>query len=74
METQKALEIKKAIFTLSDFLEIEPQELVSSICFLNKERFSKIKEASEVWNAFDEADIVTRGKMLGIDIKITKKI
>ncbi len=71
METQKAIEIKKAIFTLSDYLEIQPQELVSSICFLNKERFSKIKEASEVWNAFDEADIVTRGKMLGINIIVS---
>ena len=71
METQKAIEIKKAIFTLSDYLEIQPQELVSSICFLNKERFSKLKEASQVWNAFDEADIVTRGKMLGIDIIVS---
>ena len=71
MEARKAIEIKKAILTLSELLEIDPQELVSSICFLNKERFSKIKEASEVWNAFDEADIVTRGKMLGIEIIVS---
>ena len=71
MEARKAIEIKKAILTLSELLEIDPQELVSSICFLNKERFSKIKEASEVWNAFDEADIVTRGKMLGIEVIVS---
>jgi|GEM_PF-2423373 hypothetical protein len=48
METLKAIEVKKAIFTLSDLLEIEPQELVNSICFLHKERFAKINSASEI--------------------------
>lgn len=72
MNTQKALEIKKALFTISDLLEIEPQELVNSICFLNKERFSKIKQASDIWNEFDDADLVSRGKMLGFTISPSK--
>ena len=72
MNTQKALEIKKAIFTISDLLEIEPQDLVNSICLLNKERFLKIKKASDIWNEFDDADLVNRGKMLGFTISSSK--
>jgi hypothetical protein len=69
MEALKAIEVKKAIFTLSDFLEIEPQELVSSICFLHKERFAKINSASEIWNKFDDADIMERAEMVGLKLE-----
>ena len=72
MDTQKSLEVKKALFTISDLLGIEPQELVNSICFLKKERFLKIKEASDIWNEFDDADFVTRGKMLGFTVSSSK--
>ena len=72
MDAQKALEVKKALFTISDLLGIEPQELVTSICLLDKDRFLKIKEASDVWNKFDDADFVTRGKMLGFTISSKK--
>ena len=72
MNTQKALEIKKAIFTISDLLEIEPQDLVNSICLLNKERFSKIKKAADIWTEFDDADLVSRGNMLGFTISSSK--
>jgi hypothetical protein len=68
MKTKEALEIKKAIICLADFLKIEPQNLVSSICFLDKEKFAKFKEASDLWNIFEESDIVTRGSLLGITI------
>ena len=72
MNTAKAIEVKKALFTISELLEVEPQELVNSICLLNKERFAKIREASDLWNEFDEADIVTRGKMLGYKVTTTQ--
>ena len=72
MNTKKALEIKKALFTISELLEIEPQELVNSICFLHKERFPKIKQASDLWNEFENADLVNRAKMLGITISSSK--
>ena len=71
MNTLKAIEIKKAIFTLSEFLEIEAKDLVGSICFLNKPRFEKFKEASLIWNAFDDAGIVERGDMLGLKILVS---
>lgn len=61
MNTEKAIEVKKAIFTLSELLDIEPQELVNSICLLDKDRFSKIRSASDV----------KRGKMLGFEISVS---
>jgi hypothetical protein len=73
MELLKAIEVKKALFTISDLLEIEPQQLVNSICLLNKDRYAKIKEASDIWNTFDDADLVTRGSILGLNIKLHKK-
>jgi hypothetical protein len=69
METKQALEIKKAILCLADFLKIEPLNVVSGICFLDKEKFAKFKEASDLWNIFEESDIFTRGSLLGITIK-----
>jgi hypothetical protein len=74
MKLQKALEIKKALFAISDLLEIEPQELVSSICFLDKQRFKKIKDASDVWNEFDDADINERAKMLGFTLSSSNEL
>ena len=74
MNVQKALEIKKALITLSDYLEIDPQLLTNSICFLlEKEKFTKFKIASDLWNEFDDADIVRRAELLGIKMTLNKK-
>jgi hypothetical protein len=67
---KEAIEIKKALMTIADFLEIEPQSVASSICFLDKKRSDKFIEASKLWNSFDnEEDIVKRGEMLGIKVE-----
>jgi len=71
MNTQKALEVKKAIITLSDVLGIEAQDLVNSICLLDKRRYSILKTASDIWNTFDDLDIVERGKMIGLNISVS---
>lgn len=69
MNTYKALEIKKALLTLADFLDMKPEQIASNICFLDKDRFAKLKKASDVWNKFDNTcDIVERGKLLGVEI------
>jgi len=69
MDIKKALEIKKAIITLSDYLGMTPQEVARNICFLDKIRGGKMIEASNAWNKFDNADIVSKGKMLGLTIE-----
>ena len=72
---KEALKIKEALFTISDYLDMKPQEVASDNIFLDKERLKKMKEASDIWNKFEnEKDIVKRGKMLGIEMnyKLTK--
>ena len=71
MKTKQALKIKEAILTLSDYLDMTPQQVGSNVCFLDKERFAKLKAASDIWNTFDNADIVERGKMLGIEVSLS---
>lgn len=68
MTTEKALDVKNALSTISELLEISPQEVVNAICLLNRERYRPSEDASETWTKFYDADIVDRGKMLGIDI------
>ena len=54
MDIIKALEVKKSIFILRDFLEIQPIQLVRSICLLDDNRKAKLVEASKTWNDFEE--------------------
>lgn len=71
METQKALDIKQALITLSDALGMEFNQIASRICFLDKDKGAILREASDTWNKFDNASIVERGEMLGINITVT---
>lgn len=68
MTTEKALDVKNALSTISELLEISPQEVVNAICLLNREWYRPFEDASKTWTKFYDADIVDRGKMLGIDI------
>ena len=68
MDVQKALDIKKALITLSEALDIEITDLPARISFFNDEKFAMFVEAQKTWVAFYEADIVDRGAMLGIEI------
>ena len=72
-KVKQALEIKKALHTLADYLDMTPQEIASQVSFLDDEKYKKLVEASKVWNRFDDSDIVTRGKMLGLKITKTYK-
>lgn len=36
MKIEKALQIKKALITLSDAMNLEPKDIVSRICFFDK--------------------------------------
>jgi len=71
MNIQQALEVKKALLTLSDILDIDFQQVASRVCFLDDEKGKILLEASKLWNEFDDAGIVERGAMLGIEITET---
>ena len=68
INTIKAIEIKKALISISDFMEIDAQIIVNRICLYDKKLMSKFKNASDIWNEFDNADIVERGKILGVTV------
>lgn len=54
ISTIEALKVKKSIQTLSDFLKIDDLTLIGLICLGDKVTFSKFKEASDVWNEFED--------------------
>jgi len=68
MDTREALEVKKAIFTLERVLNTDFLEIASNVCMFDKEKFEVLKEASKLWNEFDNANTVDRGKLIGIEI------
>jgi hypothetical protein len=68
MDTKTALEVKQALLTLSDVLDIEFQQVAARVCLLDEGRGAILKEASDKWNEFDDADIVARGAMLGLTV------
>lgn len=68
MEINKALKVRDSLITLSEVLEMEFNQLVAQICFYDDVKFKILKDASDSWSEFENADIVTRGNMLGITI------
>ena len=70
-KVKQALEIRKALETLADSLDMTPQEIASQVSFLDDKKHKKLVEASKVWNKFQDSDIVTRGKMLGFEVTAT---
>ena len=58
--------------TLSEITGTKPLDIVGSICLFGEEKKKPFIEASDLWNEFENADIVERGKMLGIDIEVVK--
>ena len=70
-KVKQALEIKKALETLADYLDMTPQQIASQVSFLDDKKYKKLVEASKVWNKFQDSDIVTRGKMLGFEVTTT---
>jgi len=72
MDVNQALEIKNALLVLSKTLDIKFSVIASNVCFMDKEKFNILKEASDKWSEFENADIVERGEMLGINLHLTK--
>lgn len=68
MNTREALDIKKALVTLADTLGMTVQQVATNVCFLDQNKGDILLEASRLWNEFDDADIKTRGALLGIEI------
>ncbi len=68
MNINKALDIKKALITLSESLGMEFENVASNVCLFDKDKFEILKEASDTWNKFDSASIEERGAMLGIKV------
>ena len=74
MNTKQALEIKKALIALSDALDMDVRCLASRItlCNCDKEASKILAEASNEWNRFDDAEMIDKAKMLGIEITEVK--
>lgn len=68
--TKQSLKIKEALLTLADYLDMTPEQVANNVCFLDKEKFAKLKKASEEWNKFDdEKDVRKRAEMLGYEVE-----
>jgi len=74
MEIRKALEIKRALITLANALDMSAPTIVSNICILDEKKLDIFVEASEMWCRFDAVGIIEKGKMLGIEITEVKKM
>lgn len=70
MNTSTAIDIKQAMILLEKELGVPIQKLGSLIHLYNEDCYSKLMEASKLWNEFDRADIVKRGKLLGLNISV----
>lgn len=68
MKTMQAIEISRAFIMLSEFLDVTVQDLASVISLMGKDKYTKIKQAIDIFNDFRQSDIVERGKRLGYDI------
>ena len=73
MEIGTALDIKKALILIETELGITPQKIGSLINLASETSYKKLQEASKLWNEFDKADIIERGKMLEFTLTHTKK-
>jgi hypothetical protein len=70
MDTRKALDIKQALVTLADALGMTAQGVAANVCLLDQKKFDILLKANRIWNAFEGADIETRGAMLGLEITV----
>lgn len=68
MDTQQALNIIDAIQTLAEACGEKPQEFLNTLCVFWGHRMPILNEAIQINNKFIKADIVERGKMMGIAI------
>ena len=68
MDIQQALDIKNALLTLSNALGTPVKSVSSYVCMFDTDKFKILVEASDLWNAFESASFVDRGKMMGIEI------
>lgn len=68
MTTRDALKICEAVNFLSETFGESFQDTCSRLIYFNDQRMAVMKEAVALNNAFAEAPIVERGRMLGITI------
>lgn len=73
MDIKTALNIKEAFILLEKELNVPIQKLGSLIHLYNEDCYKKLQEASVLWNKFNHANIVERGKMLGLTININSE-
>ena len=68
MDTKRALEIKKALLLIAEVFDSNVRAIASCLAILNLDRYKILVKASDLWNNFDQAGLVERGKMLGVTI------
>lgn len=67
-DVMEAIEIYKALTTLSTYFGFTMKELAIQIVFFNDERKDKFLKAQKIWTKFYESDIETRGEMMGYKV------
>ncbi len=68
MTPKQGLDLIKAIMTIAEVTGESFKDLATRIVFLDEARNALVMEAVNHHNAFHEAGIVDRGKMLGLTI------
>jgi len=68
MDTQTAIDIIKALDTIGTALDMEPNSVGAFACFYDEKKIAIINEAAKLYNEFHGADIVERGRLIGLEI------
>ena len=69
--TEQALRVREALITLCDFLDMPFIQVAGNVCLLDKKMMDRLTGASAIWTKFIKADVVERGKMLGIEVTVS---
>lgn len=71
METRKAIDITDALGVLAAAFDSDVTHIAALVCFMDDKRIAVMREAIDESNKFYGSDVVSRGKMLGLDITVS---
>ena len=71
--TQIAIDVVEAIDTIATYLDLTFEQTAINISFFDQEKLDKINQAINLRQEFAKADLVERGKMIGLNIKMVTK-
>ena len=68
MTTMEALEVKNALLTLSNVTGMPASDITHFIMLFKPTSKPQLMEAQDLWDAFDNVDLVERARLVGIKI------